>query len=342
MATRSAACATGRLATRIYAKAEHLVGINGTAAGQGKPFSADNYQAPLAPNPISAFAETGMRNLGMNPYRTPLAVITQDHAPSGRMAGDPKTSYVNRYGDPLGLKSNTWVSLLRPTLRTHSQFLDLRCNCVVTHLEAAGSAITKVNYRDPSGRAKQVAGKVVIVACSAIESARLLMLSAEEDLGNFGARFRYGAAGGLLGRYFLTHCFGGAEVAIPARRFDGALGREVEIAGRRFDKSISLDSDWATDFAANADWIRQQGLWAGGAIYNNTSDQALPLSLARTHRSTDLDTLWQGFAGDSGKFGDALVFRQNADPSPARGGPGMTSLSFSIIGRSVEEQTADR
>jgi choline dehydrogenase-like flavoprotein len=36
-------------------------------------------------------------------------------------------------------------------------------------------------------------------------------------------------------------------------------------------------------------------------------DQALPISLARTHRSTDLDTLWQGFAGDSGKYGDALA-----------------------------------
>ena len=49
-------------------------------------------------------------------YRTPLAVITQDHAPSGRkVPADPetaKTAFVNRYGDPLGLKSNTWVSLL--------------------------------------------------------------------------------------------------------------------------------------------------------------------------------------------------------------------------------------
>ena len=49
----------------------------------------------------------------------PLAVITQDHAAerpqvSRGPAIPPKTSYVNRYGDPLGLKSNTWVALLSP------------------------------------------------------------------------------------------------------------------------------------------------------------------------------------------------------------------------------------
>ena len=73
-----------------YCKAEKLVGLNGTRANQMKPFSEDNYQPPLAPNPISAYAKEGMeelgRRLGSNilPYRTPLAVITRDHAPSGR------------------------------------------------------------------------------------------------------------------------------------------------------------------------------------------------------------------------------------------------------------------
>ena len=42
------------------------------------------------------------------------------------------------------------------------------------------------------------------------------------------------------------------------------------------------------------------GLWAGGAIYNNTSDQALPLSLARTKGSMDLDSFWRGFTDDTG------------------------------------------
>src|SRR5215471_8692023 len=96
-----------------YTKTEELVGINGTRANQQKPFSRDVYQPPLAPNPISEYARRGMEALAKElnsanpilPYRPPLAVVTRDHAPSGRkMPADPesaKTSYVNRYGDPL-------------------------------------------------------------------------------------------------------------------------------------------------------------------------------------------------------------------------------------------------
>ena len=73
----------------------------------------------------------------------------------------------------------------------------------------------------------------------------------------------------LLGKYFLTHCFGGASAVMP----------------NRFDKSLSVDSDWATDFCGTEEFIRSKGLWAGSTIYNNTSDQALPIALGRTHGS---------------------------------------------------------
>ncbi len=273
-----------------YAKAEQLVGINGTADNQAKPFdSGVFYQQPLTPNPISSVAAVGMDALGMPRYRTPLAVITEDHAPSGRIIPDgdepAKTAYVNRYGDPLGLKSNTWVSLLAPNADEPN--LEIRCNCHVTHLSQENGRISGVHYKDPAGRDITVTGDIVVLACSAIESIRLLMISAEQEMG-FSSRIN---ASGLLGNYFLTHCFGGAETPVPGR----------------FDKSISLDSDWATDFCAAEDFILANGLWAGGAIYNNTSDQALPVSLARTHGSQDLDTIWKAFVEDTKLTGDALL-----------------------------------
>nr|WP_313775795.1 GMC family oxidoreductase [Mycobacterium sp.] len=271
-----------------YCEAERLVGINGTSANQGKPFSVVNYQTPYAPNPISDYITVGMDALGMARYRTPLAVLTEDHMPSGRVlpAGpEPaKTGYVNRYGDPMGLKSNTWVALLRP-VSTLPNFT-LRANCVVTHLEADGDTVNKVVYRDAAGRSSEVAGQLVVVACSAIESVRLLKLSAARDP-TFGARIN---THGLLGGYFLTHCFGGAEAIMPGR----------------FDKSVSLDSDWATDACTDSAFLRANGLWAGGAIYNNTSDQALPISLARTHGSQDLDTIWKSFVDQTDLTGDKL------------------------------------
>ena len=271
-----------------YVMAEELVGINGTREGQAKPTSREVYQTPLEPNTISAFAAAGMDALGMKRYRTPLAVITQDHAPSGRKVPADrdtiKTAFVNRYGDPLGLKSNTWVSLLSPLVGRPN--FELRANCVVTHLEADASKVTRVHYRDPLGRARTVRARTVVVACSAIESVRLLQLSGRQDPA-FEAKAN---AGGLLGAYFLTHCFGGAQCVVPDRA----------------DKSKTLDSDWATDHCATEEFVRANGLWAGGAIYNNTSDGALPISLARTWHAMDMDNMWKGYLYDTGLVGDAF------------------------------------
>lgn len=271
-----------------YTKAEWMVGINGTRQNQLKPASKDNYQKPLAPNPISRFVEIGMDALKMPRYRTPIAVITEDHQPSGRQypGGDAaKTGYVNRYGCPLGLKSSTWVALLAPIMDLPN--FELRPNCTVTHLGMNGAGHVKsVHYRDPGGQQRTVEGKIVIVACSGIESVRLLKLTATQDA-EFDRRINQND---LLGKYFLTHCFGGAEAIMPGR----------------YDKSISLDSDWASDFCATPEFVRANGLWAGGAMYNNTSDQCLPISLARTHGSQDIDTIWKAFVDDTSLTGERL------------------------------------
>lgn len=274
-----------------YCKAEKLVGINGTQENQAKEFSEkDTYQKPLQPNPISQYVEVGMDALKMPRYRTPLAVITEPHEPSGReVPANPetiKTAYVNRYGDAMGYKSSTWVALLHP-LRDLPN-LKILANCVVTHLECAGDKINRIHFRDPAGQKRTVAGKIVVVACSAIESVRLLKLSAREDTGEFDKRINQND---LLGKYFLTHCFGGAEAVMP----------------KCFDKSKTLDSDWATDFCSTEEFVKNNGLWAGGAIYNNTSDQALPVSLARTHGSQDIDTIWKAFVEQADLTGQKLV-----------------------------------
>lgn len=281
-----------------YTKTEELVGICGTVANQQKRFSRDVYQPPLAPNGVSETARLGMVALANQlangkppilPYRTPLAVITQDHAPSGRkVPKDPetaKTSYVNRYGDPLGLKSSTWVALLQP-LKSQPNFF-LFPNCVATRLTYSGGKVDKVYFLDPSGRETWVQGTVVVVACSAIESIRLLKLSATLDAG-FDSAINQN---NLLGHYFMTHCFGGASALLPAR----------------YDKSKALDADWATDCCSTTDFLKSNGLWAGGALYNNTSDEALPLSLFRSMDALDLDNLWVGFANRVDLHSQAIV-----------------------------------
>jgi choline dehydrogenase-like flavoprotein len=280
-----------------YTKTEELVGINGTRENQQKPFSRDVYQPPLAPNGISEYARRGMELLANKlqpqnpilPYRTPLAVITRDHPPSGRKVPQnpdtAKTSYVNRYGDPLGLKSSTWVSLLAP-VKDQPNFT-IRCNSVATRLTYQNGKVDRVYYFDPAGTERSAQGKVVIVACSGIESIRLLKLSASLDRGFDRAIHQ----NDLLGRYFMTHCFGGASAILPDR----------------YDKSKALDADWATDCCGTEQFLHENGLWAGGALYNNTSDEALPISLFRTIGALDLDNLWEGFMFDTSLKSKALL-----------------------------------
>jgi choline dehydrogenase-like flavoprotein len=280
-----------------YTTTEELVGINGSSANQQKPFSRDVYQPPLTPNGISEYARQGMELLAKKlnpqnsilPYRTPLAVITRDHPPSGRKVPQnpetAKTSYVNRYGDPLGLKSSTWVSLLSPVYSLPN--FTLRCNSVATRLTYQNRKVDRVYYFDPSGVEKTAQGKLVVIACSGIESIRLLKLSAKLD-SQFDKAIHQND---LLGRYFMTHCFGGASALLPDR----------------YDKSVALDADWATDCCATEQFLHDRGLWAGGVLYNNTSDEALPISLFRTMGAMDLDNLWDGFMGSTELKGQAIV-----------------------------------
>jgi len=283
-----------------YNMTEEKIGINGTRLNQLKDFSdqEDVYQKPLASNPISEYAKRGMIKLGeiykhknkkVSPYRPPLAVITQNHPQSGRTVPENtesiKTGFVNRFGDPLGYKSNTWVSLLKPI--SHKENFTLYPNCTVTHISAKEDKANTVHYLQPDGTNTTASAKIIVVACSAIESVRLLKVSALKDR-NFDRRINQN---NYLGKYFLTHCFGGAN------------GYTKE----RFDKSKSLDADWAIDCCATEDFVKKYGLWAGGAIYNNTSDKGLPLSTFRTMGSQDLDTLWDSFENDSDLINQKLI-----------------------------------
>ena len=273
-----------------YEQAEHLIGINGTAEFQEKPEAQFNYQKPLDPHPISNVVKQGFDSLGLRGYRTPLAVITEDHQPSSRRVSTKdvvNTGFVNRYGDPMGFKSNTWVSLLKPI--ADKENVDILTNSSAFQINQKNGVVTGLKIYDGLGEIRDLElapNGVLVVACSAIESNRLLMLSAGEDQ-EFSQRINRNQ---LLGRYFQTHAFGGAETRL----------------NRRFDKSKSLDSDWACDIGHTQKFLEENRLWAGGTIYNNTSDQAMPLSLLRNHWGKDLDSVWQGFEEDSSLWGKRL------------------------------------
>ena len=229
-----------------YTQAEKLIGINGTRQNQIKRASNEYYQPPLDPNPISEYARVGMDALGMQPYRTPQAVITQDHEPSGRKVGplgDPGVGGRPEDGvcEPLRRPARFQIEHVGFAAAPDLEEAELHA---LAELPRHASRMSGLGDHDgepsrPKRPQRSLSGKVVVVACSAIESVRLLMLSAEISP-EFDSRINQND---LLGKYFLTHCFGGASAVMPGR----------------FDKSLTVDSDWATDFCGTEDFIRRTG-----------------------------------------------------------------------------------
>ena len=167
-----------------YAKAETLVGLNGEVANQRKPFtSGDKYQKPLAYNPISEHIKTGMDALGMPHYRTPLAVITQDHAPSGRKGPQPGDGGEDGLRQSLRRSDGVQVLHLGVAAQSDQGPAELHAAAQLHRRRIChrdGARVSQVHFLAPDGTPRQVSGRIVIVACSAIESVRLLKLSAAD------------------------------------------------------------------------------------------------------------------------------------------------------------------
>jgi choline dehydrogenase-like flavoprotein len=83
---------------------------------------------------------------------------------------------------PIGAKYDASVHLKRALARS---CVELREKCVVTALEAeADGTIHRVRYRQWDLAEKAVAGRIVILAANAIESAKVLLLSGDGGLAN--------------------------------------------------------------------------------------------------------------------------------------------------------------
>lgn len=200
----------------FYDAAEALLDVAGDAAGnpheppRARPLPAP----PVADAPAAQLLDEAARRLGLHPYRTPLAV--RSRAAPGR-AACTACGFCARGGCPTGAKSSApeaiWP-LAHATGRVRVVTEALATRIV---LDARGRAAA-VRYLDAAGAMREARADVVVAACGAVETARLLLLSAEprhrEGLGNHS---------GHLGRHVTFHHVVevGAvlpEAAAPTRR----------------------------------------------------------------------------------------------------------------------------
>jgi len=159
-----------------YAKVEEIVGISGRVVDH--PFAeprstADFPYPPTAEHPIAARFDTVTASLGLHPLPTPRAVLP--HAALGR-DGCAYSGYCGSYGCATGAKGSARAALLDKAIATGR--CTIRAHAKVTHLESdATGQVTGAAYVDRAGVRQQVTARLYVVACQAIETSRLLLLS---------------------------------------------------------------------------------------------------------------------------------------------------------------------
>ena len=158
-----------------YDRVEWALGVSGLAGANiyEGPRSRDY---PCPPMPETRYAATfrkACERLGYNSFPTPLAQLSRRY--SGRPAS-VQSAFAQQHGDPTGTRSNVLFTFIPEAYATGR--LDLRPHSYVREITVDGAGRAKsALYEDADGDIVEQEADLFLLACAAIESARLLLLS---------------------------------------------------------------------------------------------------------------------------------------------------------------------
>ena len=156
-----------------YEKAEYELGVSGLAGAD--PFAEPRKKPyPVPPLPINPQGEiirdVGQR-IGWHPFPPPFAILTQPY-----MGRNPciQCVWCLAHDCEVQAKSGTQVTVLPRAIQTGK--CELRKDCFVTRiLTDAKGRPNRVEYFDARHQGHEQYADLVVVSCSATESARLLL-----------------------------------------------------------------------------------------------------------------------------------------------------------------------
>ncbi|MGH7896998.1 MAG: GMC family oxidoreductase, partial [Candidatus Binatia bacterium] len=211
-----------------YRKVERLLGVAGGDLATGNPDpsaewrgnffpNGDPYPMPgHPPNYGAKLFEDGARKIGLNPFPTPVAInngpytyADPDHpAPSITRPGCSYCGFCSSHGCPIGAKGDTRVTAL--ALAVASGNCEIRADANALRVELANGLADRVVYLDADGVEQSVQAKVIVLACSTIDTPRLVLLSdLPGDLVNHD----------VVGHYLMGHHFPGG-IGFFSQRID--------------------------------------------------------------------------------------------------------------------------
>ena len=186
-----------------YAKVEWAFGVSGRG-WRNKFEGPRSVGYPCPPLPVSRYAEKfnkGCNALGWNAFPTPQAALSR--AFNGRKP-TVISAFAQQHGDPTGTRSSA-LNVFVPDAAKTGRY-DLRADSYVRELTlGADGSVKSAVYQDADGDLVEQEADLFILACGAVELARLLLLSKS-------ARFPNGLANGsdLVGRNVTFHEYSAA------------------------------------------------------------------------------------------------------------------------------------
>jgi choline dehydrogenase-like flavoprotein len=167
-------------------------------AGECGPFAPEPYTLPMPPHQLNWHAQVlarGARKLGAHPFAPPIAINSVAYD------GRPACCYCGWCGSGCGsgakaTSANTYLA--RAERRGAAVISDAFVHRVTFDVDR--HRVTGVDYLDAAGREQRVLARIVVVAAHAVETPRLLLLSAN-------GRYPQGLANssGQVGRRFMSH-----------------------------------------------------------------------------------------------------------------------------------------
>ena len=200
-----------------YARAEQLLGVAGeSGVDPTEPPRTNPYaRGPARLSHTSGVIERAARDLGMHPFRLPLAINYENG--STRHACKACTT-CDAFACAVEAKNDVATAIIPDLMRAG---MELRPRTVATRLVLDGDRIAAVECVDrDSGRAWSAHADVVILAGGVLATPHLLLASHLE---------RANPAGHAVGRYLMRHCNGLVygffrHPPNPAREFHKQIG----------------------------------------------------------------------------------------------------------------------
>lgn len=200
-----------------YRWVERNIGVSGLwSPGQvADPFPLP----PLRSHPWARWLDEGAERIGVHTFQTPRAIVSRNYG------GRPNCTFCGfcgSYGCENDSKSSSLATYVPKALATGRCTIRPLCMAQEVLVDGDGRA-AGVRYVDVQGHDHEARAPLVVLACSAVESARLLLHSTP-------GRFPRGLANstGLVGQNLIMSTFAGGEGWLARSRASADLARALD------------------------------------------------------------------------------------------------------------------